>query len=333
MTAKPFLSVKNLEVHYPVRVGGVIFGDYKPLRAVDNVTFSLREGEALGVVGESGCGKSTMCRTAMLLQRPTNGQIFWFDNDVTTLSDEDLRQQRKNIQLVSQDPQASLNPRMTIFEALKEPITSFFPEWPAEKVKLEIYNTMELVGLLANMASRYPHELSGGQCQRVNIARAIIVKPKILVLDEPVSALDVSMQAKIINLLKKLQSELKLSYLFVGHDLSVIRYLCDRILVMYLGNLVEIGSRDSLFTSPRHPYTRALINSIPAADPSTIAKKLVKDRIDTEMPSPLHPPSGCRFHTRCAHSTDKCKLETPSLEEVIDRNKVACHHWLYIGYF
>lgn len=326
MTKKTILSVKNLKVQFPIRVGGILRVRYKPLRAVDGVSFDLNVGESLGVVGESGCGKSTLGRASLLLTRPTEGQVYWHDEAVEGLSDKELREKRQDFQLVFQDPVSSLNPRMTVFEIVAEPLRSFQPNSSKEELKTKVIKAMETVGLLPNMMMRYPHEFSGGQCQRISIARAIILNPKALVLDEPVSALDVSIQAQITNLLKELKKTLGLSYFFISHDLSVVRYLCDRVLVMYLGKIVEVGERDNLFAAPRHPYTQALISAIPLVETRS-DKSMVAKVKDIELPSPINPPSGCRFHTRCPHATNLCREQEPQMEEISSTDFVACHNW------
>lgn len=326
MTEKPILSVKNLKVQFPIRVGGILRGRYKPLRAVDGVSFDLNVGESLGVVGESGCGKSTLGRASLLLTHPAEGQVFWHDEAVDGLTDKELREKRRDFQLVFQDPVSSLNPRMTVFEIIAEPLRSFQPDMSKEELKVKVTEAMKTVGLLPNMMLRYPHEFSGGQCQRISIARAIILRPKVLVLDEPVSALDVSIQAQITNLLKALKKSLGLSYFFISHDLSVVRYLCDRVVVMYLGKIVEVGERDNLFANPRHPYTQALIAAIPHVETRRDKNKTAKVT-DIELPSPINPPSGCRFHTRCPQATDLCREQEPTMEEISSTDFVACHHW------
>lgn len=326
MSEQPVLSVDGLEVHYPVRVGGILRGVYQPLRAVDDVSLELARGEALGIVGESGCGKSTMGRAALMLTAPKAGHVLWDGDDVTAADEKTLRAKRRDFQLVFQDPLSSLNPRMTIFEIIAEPLRSFHPELSDDEVKSRVEDTIERVGLLPKMMLRYPHEFSGGQCQRISIARAVILKPKVLILDEPVSALDVSVQAQIINLLKDLQAELGLSYLFISHDLAVVRYMCDRVLVMYLGKVMETASREQLFSGAVHPYTRALLSAIPDVD-RPVSKGLDDKVMQSELPSPLNPPSGCCFHTRCSFVSERCKSETPALQDVSNGHVTACHHW------
>lgn len=320
------LSARDLRLHYPVRTGGLLINKYKSLKAVDGVSFDLQKGEALGVVGESGCGKSTLGRAVLLLSQPTAGQVSWMTDSVTDMDDKAVLERRRDFQLVFQDPLSSLNPRMTVGDIIAEPLRSFFPELSLDEVQQRVIDIMPRVGLRPNMMLRYPHEFSGGQCQRISIARAIILEPKMLVLDEPVSALDVSVQAQIVNLLKDLQADLGLSYLFISHDLSIVRYVCDRILVMYLGKVVESGSREQLFSSPKHPYTRALIDAIPVTEVKPESGQGLF-RAEGELPSPLNPPSGCRFRTRCRFATDRCQSEEPVLEQMESGQSVACHHW------
>lgn len=326
MTKTAVLSLKNLKVHFPVRVGGVLRGVFKPLRAVDDVSIELYEGETLGVVGESGCGKSTLGRAAIMLNRPTSGDVFWKQDNVSELPEKVLRAKRRDFQIVFQDSLSSLNPRMTVFEVIAEPIRSFRPDTPEEEIRQLVHRAMTRVGLLPNMMMRYPHEFSGGQCQRISIARAVILKPNVLILDEPVSALDVSIQAQIINLLKEIQDELGLSYLFISHDLSVVRYMCDRIAVMYLGKIVEVADRGTLFEAARHPYTQMLISAIPRADAQAEIQQ-TRTQASGELPSPLNPPSGCRFQTRCRFVTEQCRSEEPALMRLQDGSSVACHNW------
>lgn len=318
------MSVRNLAVHFPVRVGGILRAKFQALRAVDTVSFDLNEGETLGVVGESGCGKSTVGRTALLLTRPTAGEVKWDGETVSDLSDQALRPRRRDFQIVFQDSLSSLNPRMTIFDVIAEPIRSFLPNTPEEQIREDVLAVMKRVGLLPNMLMRYPHEFSGGQCQRISIARAVILKPRVLILDEPVSALDVSIQAQIINLLKELQEEMGLSYLFISHDLSVVRYMCDRIIVMYLGKIVEVANRETLFSAARHPYTQMLISAIPKAEDGRVGQG---SRDNGELPSPLNPPAGCRFQTRCKFAKNDCRTTEPALATLDDGSAVACHHW------
>lgn len=325
MTSTPVLSVERLKVHYPVRVGGLLRGNYRPLKAVDDVSFDLAHGETLGVVGESGCGKSTLGRAALLLSKPTAGMVRWNGEELAPLPEKEIRPRRRDFQMVFQDPASSLNPRMTVFEIIAEPLRSFHPELSESEVSSQVHDALMRVDMLPNMMMRFPHEFSGGQCQRISIARAIILRPKLLVLDEPVSALDVSVQAQIINLLKQLQKNLGLSFLFISHDLSIVRYICDRIMVMYLGKIVEMGSREDIFSNPQHPYTKTLIDAIPEPVPQT-EKKPDEKTVSGELPSPLDPPAGCRLNTRCRFSSERCFVDDPAAEQLSDGHWVACHN-------
>ncbi len=329
MTDTSLLHVRDLHVHFPIRTGGIIRKQFVPLKAVDGISFRLKAGESLGIVGESGCGKSTLGRAVLNLLEPTDGTVLWLDDDLAKSKPEDMRKKRKDLQLVFQDPLASLNPRMTVGEIIAEPLTAYDPDLPKDKVTAEVDDMMVHVGLLPQMRNRYPHEFSGGQCQRISIARAMINRPKLVVLDEPVSALDVSIQAQIVNLLKNLQREFELTYIFISHDLSIVRYFCDRILVMYLGQIVEEATRDNLFNAPLHPYTQVLINAVPIPDPR---KERAKPEVilTSELPPPLNPPSGCRFRTRCPHATPKCMQTVPILDDANTDHKVACHYWVQI---
>lgn len=329
MNETAVLRVRDLRVHFPIHTGGFIRKRFTPLKAVDGVSFELKAGESLGVVGESGCGKSTLGRGVLQLLDATGGTVLWLDDDLSTFTPEEMRKKRKDLQLVFQDPLASLNPRMTVGDIISEPLTAYNPDLPKDQVEAQVDDMMRRVGLLAQMRNRYPHEFSGGQCQRISIARAMINRPKLVVLDEPVSALDVSIQAQIVNLLKNLQREFKLAYIFISHDLSIVRHFCDRILVMYLGQIVEEAPRNDLFSVPLHPYTQALINAVPIPDPQ---KERAQPTVvlSSELPSPLHPPSGCRFRTRCPHATDRCSHRAPIMEEARNGHKVSCYHWTQI---
>jgi oligopeptide transport system ATP-binding protein len=300
------------------------------LKAVDGVSFTLNAGETLGVVGESGCGKSTLGRAVLRLIEPTAGRITWLGDDLGSLSNEALRARRRDMQIIFQDPLASLNPRMTIGRIIAEPLITHGPKLGRADVEERVRTVMVETGLLPEMINRYPHEFSGGQCQRVGIARAMILGPKLIICDEPVSALDVSIQGQIINLLMQLQRDFGLSLIFISHDLSVVRHISHRILVLYLGNTVEVASRDRLYLAPRHPYTRALMSAVPIPDP---ARERQKKRIvlEGDLPSPLDPPSGCIFRTRCRHVTARCGEEAPPLERIDDAHEVACHHWRELG--
>ncbi len=314
------LEVKNLRKLFPI-TGGFFRRAVGHIRAVDDVSFEMEEGETLGIVGESGSGKSTLGRTIIRLYEPTEGHIIFDGNDISHLSRKHLRSARKNIQMVFQDPYASLNPRMTIGELIDEPLMVHTPYSKQERLE-KTKELLELVGLNQESYSRYPHEFSGGQRQRIGIARAIAIRPKMIIADEPVSALDVSIQSQVINLMMDLQAEFGLSYLFIAHDLSVVKHISDRIGVMYLGKMVEMAPKDGLFKDPLHPYTQALLSAVPVPDPM-----VKKDRIilKGDIPSAAKPPSGCVFHTRCPRVMDSCKEMIPEFKEVAPKHYVACH--------
>ncbi len=324
MTA-PVLSVRDLRVHFPVPVGGLFRRSYVPLRAVDGVSFDVLPGETLGVVGESGCGKSTLGRAVLQLITPTSGQVVWLGRNIAGLEHGAMRPLRREMQIIFQDPLASLAPRMTVGEIIAEPLRAHGPRLARAEVRERVRAMMAAVGLLPQMLNRYPHEFSGGQCQRIGIARAVILRPRLVVCDEPVSALDVSIQAQIVNLLMALQRELGLSLIFISHNLAVVRHISHRILVLYLGRMMELADRDSLYENPRHPYTQALISAIPIPDP---ARERRKARLVArgELPSPLRPPSGCVFRTRCPKATALCAREVPAFEEIGAGHRVACHY-------
>jgi len=320
------LRVENLKVHFPIRTGGVVFGKFTPLKAVDGVSFTVNRGETLGIVGESGCGKSTLGRAILQLIKPTDGRVVFMGSELTGVGAEVVRQKRADMQIVFQDPLASLNPRMTVGDIIAEPLTVFFPKMSATERKDKVKDMMAKVGLLPQMINRYPHEFSGGQCQRIGIARAMIMKPKMVICDEPVSALDVSIQAQIVNLLMDLQAEMGLSLLFISHDLSVVRHVSHRVMVLYLGKVMEIADRDAIYAQPLHPYTQALISAVPIPDPD-LEKNKQRIVLGGDLPSPMNPPSGCVFRTRCPRATDVCAREVPVLEAKADGHFVACHHW------
>jgi len=303
-------------------------GWYKPkprfLKAVDGVSFALSRGETLGIVGESGCGKSTLARGILGLVTGTSGNITLGGEELIGLPVKAMRLKRQQMQIVFQDPLASLDPRMTVREIIAEPLRVFHPGLSRKNSRMQVQQMMERVGLLPNQINRYPHEFSGGQCQRIGIARALIVAPELLICDEPVSALDVSIQAQIINLLMDLQQEMGLSMLFIAHDLSVVKQISHRIMVMYLGRIVETANRNSLYQHPRHPYTRALINAIPIPDPE-IERSKQRDHLGGDLPSPLDPPSGCTFRTRCPKASQLCAEQVPLPEENAPGHWVACH--------
>lgn len=314
------LEAKNIKKHFPIRKG-LLLREVASVKAVDDVSLIVKKGETLGLVGESGCGKSTLGRTLIRLYEPTSGNITLDGQDFLNLKGEELRQKRKNIQMIFQDPYASLDPRMTVGQIIRQPMDIHNVGTSAERNQ-RVIELIELVGLRKAHVNRYPHEFSGGQRQRISIARAIALNPELIICDEPVSALDVSIQAQILNLLKDLQEKLKLTYIFISHDLSVIEHTCDRIAVMYLGKIVEVADRDELFSNPQHPYTQALIGAIPRVGQG---KKKMKKSLTGEVPSPINPPSGCSFHPRCPNKKDICSNQLPVLEGS-ETHKKAC--WL-----
>ena len=322
MNEAPILEVRNLVKHFPIG-GGIFGGEAAVVKAVDGVSFSIRRGETLGLVGESGCGKTTTGRCILQLEKPTSGEIIFEGRDLATLTGGELRKVRRRLQVIFQDPYSSLNPRMTVGQIIAEPLAvhDIVPDRAARAARVR--ELLGHAGLLPAMALRYPHELSGGQRQRVGIARALAMEPALIVCDEPVSALDVSIQAQIINLLEELQAEFGLTYLFVAHDLSVVRHISDRVAVMYLGKIAEITDRKTLYESPLHPYTQALLSAVPIPDPAVEAGR---ERIvlGGEVPSPLNPPSGCVFHPRCPIAVDDCRREVPLLREIRADHRVAC---------
>ena len=316
----PLLEVGALTKHYAVRSG--IFGRARgQVHAVDEVTLAIAEGETLGLVGESGCGKSTLGKTVLRLIEPTAGTISWRGERIDQLTARAMRPFRREMQAVFQDPYASLNPRMRAADIVAEPIHNFEQSAPAE-IHERVRSLFEKVGLRAEQMSKYPYEFSGGQRQRLGIARALAPRPKLIVCDEPVSALDVSVQAQVINLLSDLQREFGLSYLFVAHDLAVVEHISHRVAVMYLGRIVEITSTRELFGNPLHPYTEALLAAVPVPDPTIQRKRLI---LAGDVPSPIKVPTGCRFHTRCPYAFDRCRVEEPLLKEATPAHRVACH--------
>ncbi|WP_406332991.1 ABC transporter ATP-binding protein [Streptomyces sp. NBC_00203] len=318
------LRVQGLKKHFPIRKG-ILQRQVAAVKAVDGIDFEVRKGETLGVVGESGCGKSTMGRVITRLQDPTGGTIEFEGKDITSLSAGGMRPLRRDIQMIFQDPYGSLNPRHTIGSIVSAPFRLQGVE-PEGGVKKEVQRLLELVGLSPEHYNRYPHEFSGGQRQRIGIARALALKPKLVVADEPVSALDVSIQAQVVNLMDDLQSELGLTYVIIAHDLSVVRHVSDRIAVMYLGKIVELADRNSLYEAPMHPYTKALMSAVPVPDPKRRGAKSERILLRGDVPSPISPPSGCRFHTRCWKATQICKTTEPPLIELKPGQQVACHH-------
>jgi len=325
------LSVRDLKMHFPM-AKELFGGPPAVVKAVDGVSFDLKKGETLGLVGESGCGKSTTGRAILQLLQPTAGSVKFHDQELTQMWEKsfgrwrwssELRQLRREMQIIFQDPYASLNPRMTVESIVAEPLRTFGMGSPTER-RQEAQELLQRVCMAPRYIRRYPHEFSGGQRQRIGIARALALKPQLIVADEPISALDVSIQAQILNLMQQIQDEFQLTYLFIAHDLSAVRHISDRIAVMYLGRLVEVADRDSLYASPQHPYTQALISAIPIPDP-VIERKRKRIVITGDVPSPISPPSGCYFHTRCPLKESRCETETPALREVAPGHQVACH--------
>ncbi|UOF91294.1 dipeptide ABC transporter ATP-binding protein [Fodinisporobacter ferrooxydans] len=318
--AKPLLEVKQLKTYYPIH-GGLLQKQQGFVKAVDDVSFAIFEGETFGLVGESGCGKSTTGRTIMRLTEPTDGEILFQGKNLRTLKSQEMQRMRRDLQMIFQDPYASLNPRMTIQQILEEPLLVHGVKDRNER-KHRIKELLEVVGLNEYHAGRYAHEFSGGQRQRIGIARAVALHPKLIIADEPVSALDVSIQSQVLNLMQDLQKQFQLTYLFIAHDLSVVRHISNRIGVMYLGRLVEIGDRDSLYDHPRHPYTQALLSAVPVADPEAKRERII---LQGDVPSPANPPQGCAFHPRCPQCMEICKTVRPVLKDVGNGQQVACH--------
>lgn len=317
------LKATKVSKFFPIKKG-LFLKHVGDVRAVDSVDLEVRKGETVGLVGESGCGKSTLGRTLIRLYDPTSGQIEFKGQDFLKVKGEKLRRMRKDMQMIFQDPYASLDPRMTVGQILAQPFSIHNILTPKERLE-RVQQLLETVGLKAAHVNRYPHEFSGGQRQRISIARSIALNPSLIIADEPVSALDVSIQAQILNLMKDLQEQLKLTYIFISHDLSVVEHLCDRIAVMYLGKIVEFAPREELFSNPKHPYTQALISAIPRVGEG---KKQMKKSLSGEVPSPINPPTGCHFHPRCQLKTERCSLEAPTLKKVgSQQHEAAC--WLY----
>ncbi len=318
------LRVQDLAVHFKVREGGLLNARVRTLKAVNAVSFELNAGETLGIVGETGCGKSTLARAILGLIKPQRGRVLWLGENLVKLGEEALRKKREDLQIIFQDPLAALDPRMTVRDIIAEPLWTFFPRMARVQVDERVRGMMKMVGLLPNQVNRYPHEFSGGQCQRIGIARALVLNPKLVICDEPVSALDVSIQAQIISLLKDLQKKLNLSLLFIAHDLSVVKHISDRVMVMYLGRIMENSDRDNLYTRPLHPYTSALIKAVPVPDPK-LARLAGETGLTGDMPSPLDQPEGCVFHSRCPYIVKRCELEVPALRRLEKGDWVACH--------
>ncbi|MEZ4742440.1 MAG: dipeptide ABC transporter ATP-binding protein [Bdellovibrionota bacterium] len=322
---QPLLEIKNLKKHFPIKSG--LFGREKErVYAVDGVSFSLKKGETIGLVGESGCGKSTLGRTILKLYEPTDGSIIFDGEDITNLSLSKMRQKRKDLQIVFQDPFSSLNPRMTVGNIIAEPM-KIHGLGNRQEIENSVRETLHVVGLGEDAASKFPHEFSGGQRQRIGIARALALKPKLIIADEPVSALDVSIQSQILNLLVELKKKFELSYVFIAHDLAVIEHISDIVAVMYLGKIVELTSAEQLYAEPKHPYTQALISAIPV--PEFLGKKKAKQILTGDVPSPINPPVGCHFNPRCPLATEKCRIEQPVARNLGTSNHphlVACHY-------
>ena len=317
------LEVKDLKMYFPVTSGIIFQKKVADVKAVDGVTFSIKKGETLGLVGESGCGKTTTGRAILQLYKPTEGHVIFEGQDLTTLKGSEMRAIRRKIQVIFQDPYGSLNPRMTCGDIVGEPLTVHKLTSSKGEYRDRVSELLEVTGLNPYMADRFPHEFSGGQRQRIGIARALAVNPSFIVCDEPVSALDVSIQAQVINLLEELQERFDLTYLFIAHDLSVVRHISDRVAVMYLGHIVELADRTELYENPLHPYTRALLSAVPIPDPVVEAQR---ERIilTGDVPSPMNPPAGCVFHTRCPIAIDDCQIEMPELREVSPDHWVGC---------
>ncbi|MCS6761053.1 MAG: ATP-binding cassette domain-containing protein [Candidatus Devosia symbiotica] len=318
------LEIRDLRKSFSI--GGSLFAKPLTLTVLENINFTIRNGETLGIVGESGCGKSTLGRCILQLLSPDEGQVLWLGQDLTRLPAEEMRLRRADLQIIFQDPLASLNPRMTVGEIIADPLRSLKPDLSKKERSARALKIMEAVGLLPEMINRYPHEFSGGQAQRIGIARALITEPKLIVCDEPVSALDVSIQAQILNLLAELKDEFGLTLIFISHNLSVVRHVSDRILVLYLGRIVELADGDEIYNDPKHPYTKALLTAVPIPDPK-LARLRDIDALKGEIPSPINPPSGCTFRTRCRFAQPYCAEKRPRLETIEDGWLVACHRW------
>jgi len=323
MTSTDFIKVENLTKHFPITRGIVFQKQVGAVQAVDNVSFTIRKGETLGLVGESCCGKSTTGRTILQLYKPTSGRVLYEGIDLATIKEDEMRRHRRDLQIIFQDPYASLNPRMTVGSIIAEPL-EVHRIGTAKERRERVKDLLNLVGLNPYFINRYPHEFSGGQRQRIGVARALALQPSFIVCDEPIAALDVSIQAQVVNLLEELQEKFGLTYLFIAHDLSMVRHIADRTAVMYLGKIVELADRDELYGNPQHPYAQALLSAVPIPDP---VKERERKRVilEGDVPSPSNPPPGCRFHTRCPIAVQKCQEEEPEWRDIGTDHWVACH--------
>ena len=325
-SGEPLLKVEDLVKHYPLKAGIVFRRQIGAVKAVDGVSFEVRAGETLGLVGESGCGKSTVARTLLRLDEPTDGRAYYRDRNIFEMSKQDLRRLRRDMQIVFQDPYASLNPRMTVGDIISEAWEIHPDVVPKNQRRTVLGELLERVGLEAGMSNRYPHQFSGGQRQRIGIARALALNPEVLILDEPVSALDVSVQAQVVNLLEELQDEFGFAFVFIAHDLAVVRHICDRVAVMYLGKVVEEGTHEQVYERPTHPYTQALLSAVPVPDPRVAKARPERIMLSGDLPSPANPPSGCNFRTRCWKADETCAEHEPALEPRGFDHPSACHY-------
>ncbi|ATF13176.1 dipeptide ABC transporter ATP-binding protein [Brevibacillus sp. AG] len=318
---KPLLEVRGLKKYFPIR-SGLLKKVTNHVKAVDDLSFTVATGETLGIVGESGCGKSTTGRAILRLLEPTGGEVIFQGENLAALSPNEMRMKRKDLQIIFQDPFASLNPRMTVGEIIEEPMIIFELYETSKERKEKVAELMQVVGLKSENSERFPHEFSGGQRQRIGIARALALNPKLIVADEPVSALDVSIQSQVLNLMRDLQKQYGLTYIFISHNLSVVKHFCDRIGVMYLGRMVELAPKNALYEEPLHPYTRSLLSAVPIAKPKMKRERII---LTGDVPSPANPPSGCTFHTRCPDCMEICKTDKPEFQSMGDGRYVACH--------